>query len=136
MRLHHVQVACPPGGEDDARRFYADGLGMVEADKPADLAGRGGCWFRAHSGDEVTAEIHVGVEQEFVPARKAHPALVLDSTTELEQRADDLRAAGFEVDWSERSTLAGFERFHTADGNGNRVEVMAPTDCGMRSGSV
>ena len=127
MRVHHVQVACPPGGEDAARRFYADGLGMTEVDKPANLADRGGCWFRSTTGDETTAEIHVGVEQEFVPARKAHPALVLDSTTELEQRAHDLHAAGFDVDWSERSTFAGFERFHTADGNGNRVEVMATT---------
>ena len=127
MRLHHVQVACPPGGEDGARRFYVAGLGMVEVDKPADLAGRGGCWFRAHAGDQVTAEIHVGVEHEFVPARKAHPALVLDSVADLEQRATALQAEGFEVDWTERSTFAGFERFHTADGNGNRVEVMAPT---------
>jgi catechol 2,3-dioxygenase-like lactoylglutathione lyase family enzyme len=126
MRLHHVQVACPPGGEDAARRFYAEGLGMTEVAKPAELAGRGGCWFRAVSGDETTAEIHVGVEQDFVAARKAHPALVLDSIAELEQRAADLRAVGFEVDWSERTTFGGYERFHTADGNGNRVEVMAP----------
>jgi hypothetical protein len=100
---------------------------MVEVDKPADLAGRGGCWFRVHSGDDVTAEIHVGVEHGFVPARKAHPAFVLDSVPELEQRATGLHAAGFEVDWTERSTFAGFERFHTADGSGNRVEVMAPS---------
>ncbi|MEO6605602.1 MAG: glyoxalase [Aeromicrobium sp.] len=126
MRLHHVQVACPPDGEEAARRFYAVGLGMTEVEKPAELAGRGGCWFRAHAGDVVTAEIHVGVEQEFAPACKAHPALLLESVTELEQRAEDVLAAGFAVDWSERMTFAGFERFHTADGNGNRVEVMTP----------
>ena len=125
MRLHHVQVACPPGGEDAARRFYVDGLGMTEVDKPAELAGRGGCWFRSVADGVVTAEIHVGVEAEFAPARKAHPALVLDSVAELEQRAAAVVAAGFDVDWSERTTFAGFERFHTADGNGNRVEVMA-----------
>jgi catechol 2,3-dioxygenase-like lactoylglutathione lyase family enzyme len=130
MRLHHVQVACPPGGEDDARRFYVAGLGMVEVDKPAELAGRGGCWFRAQAGEVTTAEIHVGVEQRFAPARKAHPAFVLDSVAELEQRAADLHAAGFEVDSTERSTFAGFERFHTADGSGNRVEVMAPATAG------
>ena len=78
MRLHHVQVACPPGGEDAARRFYADGLGMAEVDKPADLVARGGCWFRAYDDrGEVAAELHVGVEDPFAPARKAHPALVV-----------------------------------------------------------
>ena len=77
MRLHHVQVACPPGGEDDARRFYGDGLGMTEVEKPADLRGRGGAGsgVRRRGG---AAEIHVGVEDPFAPARKAHPALLLD----------------------------------------------------------
>lgn len=127
MRLHHVQVACPPGGEDAARRFYASGLGMTEVAKPPDLAGRGGAWFRAH-GDagEVLAEIHVGVEEPFTPARKAHPALVLDGVTALEAVAARLERAGFAVDWRERRSFPGFERFHTADGAGNRVEVMAP----------
>jgi catechol 2,3-dioxygenase-like lactoylglutathione lyase family enzyme len=120
MRLHHVQVACPPGGEHRARRFYRDGLGMTEVDKPAELAKRGGAWFRA-SG----AEIHVGVEDPFVPARKAHPALVLDGIAELEAVAARLTDLGFEVDWSERRTFPGFERFHTRDGHGNRVEVLA-----------
>ena len=120
MRLHHVQVACPPGGEDGARRFYRDGLGMTEVDKPAELAKLGGAWFRA-SG----AEIHVGVEDPFVPARKAHPALVLDDVTELEAVAARLADLGFEVDWSERHAFPGFERFHTRDGHGNRVELLA-----------
>lgn len=97
MRLHHVQVACPPGGEDEARRFYADGLGMTEVDKPADLAGRGGCWFRAYADGEVGAELHVGVEDPFAPARKAHPALVVD---DLEPVAARLRQLGFDVDES------------------------------------
>ncbi|CAI9416485.1 VOC family protein [Nocardioides sp. T2.26MG-1] len=117
MRHHHVQVACPRGGEDEARRFYRDGLGMTEVDKPAALAGRGGCWFRAG-----TAEIHVGVEEPFAPARKAHPALVVD---DLEAVAGRLVALGFDVDWSERHTFPGFERFHTADAHGNRVELLA-----------
>ncbi|HEY0949125.1 VOC family protein [Nocardioides sp.] len=120
MRLHHVQVACPVGGEDEARRFYRDGLEMTEVAKPAGLAGRGGCWFRAG-----TAEIHVGVEEPFVPARKAHPALVLDGVVELESVAARLAALAFEVDWRERHTFAGFERFHTFDAHGNRVEVLA-----------
>ncbi len=99
MRLHHVQVACPAGGEDGARRFYGEGLGMTEVEKPADLRGRGGAWFRAG-----TAEIHIGVEEPFAPARKAHPALVVD---DLEAVADRLVALGFEVDWKRAAHVPG-----------------------------
>lgn len=127
MRLHHVQVACPPGGEDAARRFYADGLGLVEVPKPPALAGRGGCWFRAYdAAGAAAAEIHVGVEEPFVPARKAHPALVVDDVDELDRLAARLRGAGHEVDTSERETFAGHLRFHAFDPHGNRVEVLAP----------
>jgi catechol 2,3-dioxygenase-like lactoylglutathione lyase family enzyme len=127
MRLHHVQVSCPPGGEDASRGFYRDGLGLAEVAKPAALAGRGGCWFRAYDEDGVVvAEIHVGVEDPFVPARRAHPALVLDGGDELDRLAARLRAAGHPIDESERDTLAGHLRFHTADPHGNRVEVLAP----------
>ncbi len=127
MKLHHVQVACPPGGEDAARRFYADGLGLTEVEKPADLRARGGAWFRAYDASgSVAAEIHIGVEEPFVPARKAHPALVLDSVAELEAAADRLAEGGHEVDWSQRTTFAGYQRFHAFDGHGNRVEVLAP----------
>lgn len=122
IALHHVQVACPPGGEDDARRFYADGLGLSEVDKPATLAGRGGAWFRAYDVlGAVAAEVHVGVEDPFVPARKAHPAFVVE---DLYAVAGSLAACGFEVDERERDTFAGYRRFHTHDGAGNRVEVM------------
>lgn len=129
MRLHHVQVACPPGGEEGARRFFADGLGMTEVAKPTELAARGGCWFRAYDdqGDAV-AEIHVGVEEPFTAARKAHPALVLDSIAELEQTGSRLVGLGFDVDWSERHTFEGHQRFHTRDAHGNRVEVLARQD--------
>jgi catechol 2,3-dioxygenase-like lactoylglutathione lyase family enzyme len=124
MRLHHVQVACPPGGEGGARLFYADGLGMTEVDKPAELAARGGCWFRAYEGaGAVTAELHVGVEDPFTPARKAHPAFVV---ADLEAMAARLGGLGFEVDESQRDSLPGFSRFHTFDAHGNRVEVLAP----------
>jgi catechol 2,3-dioxygenase-like lactoylglutathione lyase family enzyme len=117
MRLHHVQVACPRGGEDGARRFWAEGLGLSEVEKPADLAGRGGCWFR-----DGSAEIHVGVEEPFAPARKAHPALVVE---DLDGVAARLASLGFEVDWRERHTFPGFERCHTYDAHGNRVELLA-----------
>ncbi len=127
MRLHHVQVACPPGGEDGARRFYADALGLTEVDKPAELAGRGGAWFRAYDGTgEVTAELHVGVEDPFVPARKAHPALLLDRSDapSVEALAVRLEAHGFAVDLEQRHTFPGYERLHTADTHGNRVEIL------------
>jgi len=125
--LHHVQVSCPPGGEDAARRFYVDGIGLTEVAKPPALAGRGGCWFRAYDDrGAVTAEIHVGVEDSFAPARKAHPALVVDDTAALNRLAARLRAADHLVDDTERETFDGYLRFHTADPHGNRVEVLAP----------
>ena len=122
MRLHHVQVACPPGGEEGARRFYVAGLGMTEVEKPEGLRARGGSWFRSDGG----AEIHVGVEDPFVPARKAHPALVLADVAELEAVGDRLVALGFEVDWSQRGTFPERVRFHTYDAHGNRVELLSP----------
>ncbi|SKC46315.1 VOC family protein [Krasilnikoviella flava] len=127
MRLHHVQVACPRGGEDAARAFYATGLKLTEVAKPPELAGRGGCWFRGYDEDgAVVAEIHVGVEDPFAPARKAHPALVVDDAATLDATADRLEATGFAVDRTERETFSGYLRFHTRDGAGNRVEVLAP----------
>jgi catechol 2,3-dioxygenase-like lactoylglutathione lyase family enzyme len=122
MRLHHVQVACPVGGEEAARRFYVDGLGLTEVEKPADLRGRGGLWVR-HAGG---AEIHVGVEEPHQPARKAHPALLLDDVDQLDALADRLTGLGYDVDTSQRETFPGYLRLHTFDGAGNRVEVMVP----------
>ena len=91
----------PAGGEDLARRFYADGLGLTEVEKPADLRARGGAWFRAYDDrGGVTAEIHVGVDDPFAPARKAHPALVVDH---LDAIADRLSGLGFDVDRSQRT---------------------------------
>jgi len=114
MRLDHVQVSCPPGGEDVARAFYTDALGMTEVAKPPLLAVRGGCWFV--DGD---AELHVGVEQDFRPARKAHPAFVVD---DLDGCAETLAQKGFPVTWDD--SIPGRRRFHTADGHGNRVEIV------------
>ena len=123
MRLHHVQVACPPGGEDGARRFYGEGLQLTEVEKPADLAARGGCWFRAYDASgAVSAELHLGVEDPFAPARKAHPAFVVP---DLDVVAERLRELGFEVDGRQRDSFAGHVRFHTYDAHGNRVEVLA-----------
>ena len=125
IALHHVQVACPPGGEDGVRRFYGDALGLTEVGKPADLRGRGGAWFRAYDArGAVTAEVHVGVEEPFTPARKAHPAFVVD---DLDAVAGSVAAGGFEVDDRERTTFEGYLRFHTDDAAGNRVEVLQPS---------
>ncbi|TDD45058.1 glyoxalase [Kribbella antibiotica] len=115
MRLDHVQVSCPPGGEDVARAFYCDALGMIELEKPELLKPRGGCWFRL--GD---AEIHVGVEQDFHPAKKAHPALAV---ADLDGLAAQLAAKGYSVAW-DNETIPGRRRFHTADGHGNRIEIV------------
>jgi catechol 2,3-dioxygenase-like lactoylglutathione lyase family enzyme len=125
VRLHHVQVSCPRGGEADTRRFYGEGLGLTEVDKPAELAGRGGAWFRAY--DEtgaVTAELHVGVEEPFAPARKAHPAFLLPSPEALEEVVVRLGRLGHDADRSEWSTFPGYLRVHVGDAFGNRVELL------------
>jgi catechol 2,3-dioxygenase-like lactoylglutathione lyase family enzyme len=114
-RLHHVQVACPEGGEDEVRRFYGDLLGLTEVAKPPELAARGGVWFRGEG-----YELHVGVESPFAPARKAHPAFLVD---DLDGLAARLAAAGSDVTWD--SNFIGYRRFHTFDAHGNRVELMA-----------
>lgn len=122
---HHVQVSCPPGGEDGARRFYADALGLTEVAKPATLAGRGGAWFRSYVDGQIGAEIHVGVEPDFRPANKAHPAFVVP---DLDAVAARLRDGGFPVDDTERETFPGYLRLHTRDAAGNRVEVLERLD--------
>lgn len=128
MRLHHVQISMPRGEENEARRFYGEALGLQEVQKPPSLVGRGGCWFRSYDGDVAVAEIHVGVEDTFVPARKAHPGLVCASVPELEQVAARVEGAGYELSWAERDTFEGFVRFHARDGFGNRVEIMAAAE--------
>lgn len=126
MKLHHVQIAIPRGEEEAARRFYGQALDLQEVPKPPSLAGRGGCWFRAFDGDAVVAEIHLGVEDPFVPARKAHPGLLCDSLEELEATAERIEQGGYELSWVERETFEGYIRFHARDGFGNRIEIMAP----------
>lgn len=126
MKLHHVQIAIPRGEEEAARRFYGQALDLQEVPKPPSLAGRGGCWFRAFDGDAVVAEIHLGVEDPFVPARKAHPGLLCDSLEELEATAERIEQSGYELSWAERETFEGYIRFHARDGFGNRIEIMTP----------
>ncbi|QIV88617.1 VOC family protein [Glutamicibacter mishrai] len=126
MKLHHVQISMPSGEEEEARRFYAQALGLHEATKPPSLRGRGGCWFRAYDGDVVIAEIHLGVDEPFSAARKAHPGLVVDSLEELEATAQRIESQGYESSWAERDTFEGYVRFHARDGFGNRIEIMTP----------
>jgi catechol 2,3-dioxygenase-like lactoylglutathione lyase family enzyme len=111
--LDHVQLAMPRGHEDTARSFYAGLLGMTELEKPPVLAARGGCWFASGA-----AVLHLGVEEPFAPARKAHPALLVDDLDGLEAA---LRAAGHACVRTD-GEIPGVRRFHTHDPFGNRVE--------------
>jgi len=112
MYLHHVQVSGPAGCEDAMRAFYAGVLGMSEVEKPERLRARGGAWFRAGS-----AEVHVGIEDAFVPARKAHPGIAVADVEELARAVAASRAP---VAWDEQ--IPGLRRFHTTDPVGNRLE--------------
>ena len=118
--LHHVQVAAPPGCEQEARSFYGDLLQLRELEKPPLLAVRGGCWFSLGDG-----ELHVGVEDPFKPATKAHPALLVGSVTALEELAASLAAEGREIVWADDAEIAGQRRFHVNDPWGNRLELVA-----------
>ena len=118
--LHHVQVAAPPGCEEEARAFYGEALGLPEVAKPPLLAVRGGCWFSLGA-----AELHVGVEEPFRPAAKAHPALAVASVGELEALAASLEAAGIDVRWADDAEIPGQRRFHVSDPWGNRLELIA-----------
>ena len=110
--IDHVQVAAPAGCEAEARAFYGDLLGLEEISKPEALAARGGCWFLAGA-----QELHVGVEEPFTPARKAHPSFVV---TDLDAVAAQLTAAGIAVAYDD--LIPGTRRFETADPFGNRLE--------------
>ena len=112
--LHHVQLAIPAGSEDACRGFYVDLLGMVEVEKPAVLAARGGLWVRADG-----LELHLGVEEGFRPARKAHPGIRVQG---LDALAATLAAAGVEV--REDADFPGHRRFYTDDPVGNRLEFL------------
>jgi catechol 2,3-dioxygenase-like lactoylglutathione lyase family enzyme len=114
--LDHVQIAAPPGSEREARRFYGDLLGLEELEKPEPLAARGGAWFSLGSG-----QLHVGIEDPFTAARKAHPALRV-VPGRLEAVAERLAAAGAPVRWDE--ALPAIRRFYTEDPWGNRLELL------------
>jgi catechol 2,3-dioxygenase-like lactoylglutathione lyase family enzyme len=116
LSLDHVQLAMPPEKEDEARAFYAGLLGIAEQPKPPHLAARGGCWFQ-----NGPLKVHLGVDPAFVPARKAHPAFIVDDLGALAAR---LEQAGFRV--TEDAPLEGYVRRYVDDPFGNRIELMEP----------
>jgi catechol 2,3-dioxygenase-like lactoylglutathione lyase family enzyme len=116
--IHHVQIACPAGSEDALRAFYAGVLGLAEVEKPPVLARRGGCWFRGYG-----IELHLGVEADFRPARKAHPGLLVQG---IDDWAARLAAAGYPVTFD--GDFPGMRRFYSEDPHGNRLEFLEPLD--------
>ena len=122
--LDHVQVAIPAGGEERARAFYGEALGLEELPKPDVLAVRGGLWFACGA-----QQLHLGVERDFRPARKAHPALLVEGLAELTRR---LRDSGWDVRPGE--DLPGLRRCFVDDPFGNRVELLEQSHSEPRSG--
>ncbi|HYP75810.1 MAG TPA: VOC family protein [Polyangiaceae bacterium] len=121
IAIDHVQLAMPVGREQEARAFYSALLGLPEIPKPPELAGRGGAWFESSS-----VKVHLGVDMDFRPARKAHPGLLVD---DLEGLANRLRAAGVTLVADE--ALPGQSRYFVDDPFGNRLELLqAPADLG------
>ena len=115
-RLEHEQLVMPAGLESEAIAFYEGVLGIPHVPKPDHLAVRGGCWF-----ERVDLKVHLGVEKDFRPATKAHPAFLVDDVRAL---ADAVAAAGFAVNDDE--PLEGYDRVYVADPFGNRIELMQP----------
>lgn len=112
--LDHVQLAMPRGGEEAARSFYHQVLGLTELEKPPQLAARGGVWFTCG-----VLQLHLGVEDEFRPAKKAHPALIVK---QLDSLLAQLREAGFEA--IDDVSIPEVRRAFTADPFGNRIELI------------
>jgi catechol 2,3-dioxygenase-like lactoylglutathione lyase family enzyme len=115
IAIDHVQLAMPPGQEDRARAFYEGVLGLREVPKPPDMAKRGGAWF-----EHGVVKIHLGVEDDFRPAKKAHPALVVQ---DMERLLEACRAFGSKI--IDAAPIDGRSRAHVEDPFGNRVELIS-----------
>jgi catechol 2,3-dioxygenase-like lactoylglutathione lyase family enzyme len=113
-RLDHILLAMPAGRESEARNFYQSILGIPEATKPTDLAARGGCWF-----EDGEVKVYLGVEKDFAPARKAHPAFIVEDLAAL---TSTLVKAGIPI--SHDQPLEGYDRIFVHDPFGNRIELM------------
>ena len=116
VRLDHVQLAMPPGREDEAAAFYEGVLGIPQVPKPPHLAVRGGCWF-----ERGALKVHLGVDPDFRPATKAHPAFEVDDVRAL---AAAIAEAGYRV--IDDEPLEGYDRVYASDPFGNRLELMQP----------
>ena len=115
LAIDHVQLAMPIGEEAKARAFFINILGFTEIPKPAELAKRGGAWFQSEN-----VQLHIGVESDFRPARKAHPAFIVD---DLDALIANARYSGYETDTTQ-PPLDGYKRAHVFDPFGNRIELM------------
>lgn len=115
LSIDHIQIAMPAGQETQARAFYVNILGFTEIPKPAELVKRGGAWFQSHG-----VQLHLGVDADFRPARKAHPAFIV---SELDSLVGRVKEAGYETDTSQ-PPLDGYKRAHVFDPFGNRIELM------------
>ena len=122
LALDHVQLAMPAGAEDRARQFYLDVLGLREIPKPAALVARGGVWFGNSS-----IQLHLGVDADFRPARKAHPAVRVDN---LEELATACQAAGYPPEFD--SAIPDVARFYVADPFGNQLEFLQPKSASVK----
>ena len=112
--IHHVQLAMPDGEETDALRFYGETLGLTQVPKPEELSPRGGVWFASGA-----LEVHLGVEDQFRPAVKAHPAILVRGLEKLRARIEE---AGYKV--SDTVQIEGFDRVYVRDPFGNRLELI------------
>ena len=112
--IDHIQLAAPKGCEPSAREFYGRLLGLREIEKPASLGARGGCWFKC--GDQ---QLHIGVESDFRPAKKAHPAFLV---SELDKLRESLLAHAVRV--ADDDSIPGTRRFYAEDPWGNRLEFI------------
>ena len=113
--IDHIQIAAPSGSEESARKFYGELLDMEEIPKPDNLKARGGCWFRCG-----LHEVHIGIQPDFLPAKKAHPGFTVDALEQLKLRISE---AGYLI--NEERPIDGRSRFFTHDPFGNRIEFLS-----------
>jgi catechol 2,3-dioxygenase-like lactoylglutathione lyase family enzyme len=118
--IHHIQLAMPPGEEESARFFYIGILGFEETPKPSNLVQRGGVWFRSNS-----VHLHLGIEVDFRPAKKTHPAFVVDDLETIEKRCT---ATGYSIVRDE--PIPGYDRMYVTDPFGNRIELLQKSNTG------